>query len=218
MFVGHLPGPGVEQCMSKEWPLLAWSLQSSRKHVQDPPTQYQSPSPLGQDHKLCHSHKPCRWSLPEAAGPVAQQRALVPHNGDSWTQLQPIVTVWGCGLSTCQTFRYFQSSCKSRVLHKIFQLLSADTQFIAFKNSLRAKCDPRATRLQLHILQAQFHLSNSLTYSTYPSAHPHLCDLCHRSHIQHNYFNFGICLKLCPCLVHLPAFCAWSRSWPIASS
>lgn len=86
---GHFASPS-SKAVHKAWLLLAWSLQSGRKKVQNPLIQYQSPYPLGQGHKVCCPYKPCRWNLVEGAGEEgveAEWKALVLHNGDSWSQL-----------------------------------------------------------------------------------------------------------------------------------
>lgn len=135
--------PGIDGASGKPWQwsgaqalawlLLARSLQSGRGQAQWTSDAVSDPLSIPRRSPVLQSSYPCRWELGGGGWSVPQQTALVPHNGGSWPQLQPIVTMWGCGPSNCQKFRYFQSSCKSRLLHHIFQFLSADNPFKVLK-------------------------------------------------------------------------------------
>lgn len=120
VFAGHFLGPrdtavpqqsAAPACMG----LVVW--QEARPGSSDPASQ---PYPLAQGHRLLLSEARQMESRGQV-GSMTEWRALILQKGDSWPQLQPIAAMWGCGPSNCQHFRYFKSSCKSRLLHKIFQ-------------------------------------------------------------------------------------------------
>lgn len=108
------------QWRSKAQLWLAQGMQSCRSEVQELPSRYGTPCPFGQGHQLRRPPRPRRWESGGSGGVRATAESAHAHHGDSWPQLRPIVTMWGCGPGNCQDFRDFKSSCKSRLYIKSF--------------------------------------------------------------------------------------------------
>lgn len=85
--LGILLALAAQQYTSKAQLLPVWRLQFGRKKVQDPLIQNQRPHPLDKvsNSAALTSHADGVWW--RGWGSVAEWRALVPHNGDSWPQL-----------------------------------------------------------------------------------------------------------------------------------